>query len=380
MALKHKNLNELFTAICDEVRRLSGRPSDMAIDFLPYYIRDNMLGRFIVNDTNSPITFTASSHSGYLDTAYGIKLAYLPDGGITLTAKGGTSSSYEYVGFRIADGSSDNITITTSTTDTSTVGGKTKIVYGAILQGFTRGQKYKIEISTAISGNYDTIYLDLLITSVPKHSTNEINFTVGGITFSALDNMTWSDFISSSYENGNYFDTDGINVTYYSDSFGTVNIIDQQLTSLLVDGTNYSIAGDGSISTVNIIDSNISTYFDITNGSSYYFAGNGGFFEANNTGLDNTTATTVLTAKYDMDITFSYSYVSESKYDKFTLKAKDTIVENAVSGDIGEAVKTYSGSMKAGDKIEFTYAKDSSQSVEGEQCSFFGMVIAYMVE
>ena len=38
MALKHKNLNELFTAICDEVRRLSGRPSDMAIDFSFVYI------------------------------------------------------------------------------------------------------------------------------------------------------------------------------------------------------------------------------------------------------------------------------------------------------------------------------------------------------
>ena len=118
------------------------------------------------------------------------------------------------------------------------------------------------------------------------------------------------------------------------------------------------------IETVAITQSNVNSYFTVTNGS-YYFAGNGSKFAANNCGVNSSTATTTLTALYDTDVTLDYAYVTEASYDKFTLSAAGIALLNAVSG-------TASGSksfhLTAGQKIELKYAKDSSTHASGEKC------------
>jgi hypothetical protein len=86
---------------------------------------------------------------------------------------------------------------------------------------------------------------------------------------------------------------------------------------------------------------NISSAFAVTNGSPYYFAGNGNIFTTNNKGVPNSTANTSLTALYDMTVSFIYSYSSENGCDKFTLTIGNTTIENAVSGP--ETIKTWSG-------------------------------------
>ena len=109
---------------------------------------------------------------------------------------------------------------------------------------------------------------------------------------------------------------------------------------------------------VAITADNIGDYFTVTNGS-YYFKGSGDVFTSNNAGKSSSTASTVLTAKQDISVlAFWYSYSSEAKYDKFTLKVGGTTVENGVSG--ATTNRTYSGSLAKGLTIEFTYSKDSS--------------------
>ena len=125
-------------------------------------------------------------------------------------------------------------------------------------------------------------------------------------------------------------------------------------------------------SVVAITASNISEYFTVTN-SPYYFAGDGAVFTSNNGGEDSSTAQTILTAKYDMDISFDYSYSSEARYDKFTLTVGDATVENAVSG--ATTTKQYSGSVSAGTAITFIYTKDSSQSSYDDKCTFSNMSV-----
>ena len=74
-----------------------------------------------------------------------------------------------------------------------------------------------------------------------------------------------------------------------------------------------------------------------------------------------------------MELSFDYSYSSEQKYDKFTLKVGGTTVENAVSG--ATTSKSYSGSLTSGQTIEFSYVKDSSQDKNDDKCTFSNMSI-----
>lgn len=117
---------------------------------------------------------------------------------------------------------------------------------------------------------------------------------------------------------------------------------------------------------------NISSAFTVTNGSPYYFAGNGNIFTTNNKGVPTSTASTSLTALYDMTVSFIYSYSSKNSYDKFTLTIGDTIIENAVSGP--ETIKTWSGHVSQGEVISFKYAKDGSQNGNGDECYFTNMI------
>lgn len=118
---------------------------------------------------------------------------------------------------------------------------------------------------------------------------------------------------------------------------------------------------------------NLAEYFTVTNGS-YYFKGSGAVFTTTNGGVNNSTASTVLTAKQDIpEITFDYSYSSEANYDKFTLRVAGTTVENAVSG--ATTNKSYRGSLSKGQKIELTYSKDSSQNSNSDKCTVSNIII-----
>lgn len=140
----------------------------------------------------------------------------------------------------------------------------------------------------------------------------------------------------------------------------------------------YANAGTGTfldnlIETVAITVSNIGTYFTVANGT-YKFNGSGSVFTSNNNGANSSTASTVLTAKQNIiALTFDYSYSSEANYDKFTLKVGGTTIADGVSG--ATTNKSYSGSLSSGQKIEFTYAKDSSRHENNDQCTFSNMHI-----
>lgn len=147
--------------------------------------------------------------------------------------------------------------------------------------------------------------------------------------------------------------------------------------NLSFDGANAPYYEE-SVVTIAINSSNIADMFEVTNGS-YYFAPNsdGTMFYSNNKYKSSTTASTVLKAKYDMNISFTYTYSSEQNYDKFTLKVAGTTIENEVSGS--SQTKTYSGNLTAGQTIEFTYTKDGSQDKNNDECSFREMSVTATV-
>lgn len=126
--------------------------------------------------------------------------------------------------------------------------------------------------------------------------------------------------------------------------------------------------------TVSITASNISSYFTVAN-SSYYFAGSGSTFTSNNKGVGSSTAQTTLTAKYNCTVSFTYSYSSESGYDKFYLTFAGTTVANAKSGATTSA--TYSGTLTAGQTIIFKYTKDGSVNSNNDCCTFSNMTVTY---
>lgn len=104
------------------------------------------------------------------------------------------------------------------------------------------------------------------------------------------------------------------------------------------------------MSKVNITASNISQYFTVSN-STYYFSGNGSTFTSNNSEVNNSTAKTTLTAKYDFEkVTFNYSYSSEANYDKLTITIGSTTVANALSG-VGNS--SWTGEVRKGTIITF---------------------------
>ena len=195
-----------------------------------------------------------------------------------------------------------------------------------------------LKLSSTQTGEYTQEY------RIPSSGT-------GTTTTNALNDM----FTSTG---GTFTGTPKVNTTYY------------------LSNTNEVIGGPivvGPI-VVDITASNISDYFTVTNGSSYYFKGEGNVFTTNNAGVNSSTATTTLTAKQDIsEISFNYSYSSEPNYDKFTLKVAGSTIENAVSG--ATTTKSYNGSLTSGQTIEFKYVKDGSVNKNNDKCTFSNMVI-----
>ena len=195
-----------------------------------------------------------------------------------------------------------------------------------------------IKLSSTQTGEYTQEY------RIPSSGT-------GTVGTDSLENMF-------AYTGGTFKGTPEINTTYY------------------LSNTNEVIRGpivEGPI-VVDITASNISDYFTVTNGSSYYFKGEGNVFTTNNAGVNSSSAYTILTAKQDIsEISFDYSYSSEPRYDKFTLTVAGSTIENAVSG--ATTTKSYNGSLTSGQTIEFTYAKDGSVNKNDDKCTFSNMVI-----
>ena len=157
----------------------------------------------------------------------------------------------------------------------------------------------------------------------------------------------------------------------FTDTGGTFTGTPEINTTYYLSNTNEVIGGP---IVVDITASNISDYFTVTNGSSYYFKGEDNVFTTNNAGVNSSTATTTLTAKQDIsEISFNYSYSSEPNYDKFTLKVAGSTIENAVSG--ATTTKSYNGSLTSGQTIEFKYVKDGSVNKNNDKCTFSNMVI-----
>ncbi len=146
----------------------------------------------------------------------------------------------------------------------------------------------------------------------------------------------------------------------------------------------YNKENENQKKTINITADNINDYFNVSVDASsfdsnsngiYYFFGDGNAFISSNKGLKSSTASTILTAEYDMDVSFNYSYSSESNFDKFYLSFAGAEIESAASGTT--ITKSYSGSLKRGQTIEFKYVKDSSTDSNDDQCAFYDLQITY---
>ena len=118
--------------------------------------------------------------------------------------------------------------------------------------------------------------------------------------------------------------------------------------------------------TVNIDENNVSEYFDVANGSTYYFAGNGGVFTSNNGAKKSSSATTDLTLKRDLAVSFDYSYSSEANYDKCFLYV-DGIQKAVIHGEVAWATASIVVTGDGEHSIEWRYKKDGSVS-RGSDC------------
>lgn len=107
---------------------------------------------------------------------------------------------------------------------------------------------------------------------------------------------------------------------------------------------------------ISIDENNIAGYFNVINSDSYYFEMSGGVLSSKCT--HRQTASTTLIALRDMPTSFSYKVSSELSCDIFTL----TVAGTQVAEISGEKSGSWSGTLKAGDKIELKYSKDSSIS------------------
>lgn len=136
-----------------------------------------------------------------------------------------------------------------------------------------------------------------------------------------------------------------------------------------INDDGFNIAGEAILS-----NNNISNYFDVNNKEmSYYFAYNSdtGSFISNNKGIHNTSARTRLTAKTNMQVSFSYGCDTENA-DKFVITIDGTRGESITIMNAGgkHAQKTYSCLLKQGESIVFNYNKDRDTNTGDDQCYF----------
>jgi hypothetical protein len=201
---------------------------------------------------------------------------------------------------------------------------------------------------------------------------NGANGTKSNVEYSS-DPLKAGDIITFSYTNM----VNSINPSTDSAVFADLRILSNPYAKKVKNiyiGVPTTVPIYETVTTPVTIDvDNINTYFDVTN-SAYYFepGGSDTVFAANNLGVNSTTATTTLKLKQDVtNLSFQYNYITETNYDKFTIKIGSTTVLNAVSGT---NMATYNaGDLTAGTILTFSYSKDSSRSASGEACYFTSM-------
>ena len=124
-------------------------------------------------------------------------------------------------------------------------------------------------------------------------------------------------------------------------------------------GTGFTRVGTSSTNTyyTTITSNNYSNYFTLSNGSYLFTPDSSGNWSANNLGQDRTTASTTWTCNNSGTYRLTWTYVTEQRYDKLTIKANGTTYANAVSGN---SSGTATVELSNGATIEATYKKDSS--------------------
>lgn len=240
--------------------------------------------------------------------------------------------------------------------------GASQVNFTTAITGVTRHQLVKDGVSCTIDSE------SVSNTATTFSSTYPLFLFAGNQGGSAVSQISMKLYSCQIYDNGTLI-RDYWPCRNASGVAGLYDFVGQQFYANAGTGTFL----DNLIETVAITASNIGTYFTVTNGT-YKFNGSGSVFTSDNNGANSSTASTVLTAKQNIiALTFDYSYSSEAKYDKFTLKVGGTTIADGVSG--ATTNKSYSGSLSSGQKIEFTYAKDSSRHENNDQCTFSNMHI-----
>ena len=152
-----------------------------------------------------------------------------------------------------------------------------KNCYGNMFQGCTSlTQVPELPATTLAQGCYSSMFQRC--TAIKLSSTQTGEYTQEYRIPSSGTGTVGTDFLYNmfAYTGGTFKGTPEINTTYY------------------LSNTNEVIGGP---IVVDITASNISEYFTVTNGSSYYFNGDGNVFTTNNVGVNSSSAYTILTAK-----------------------------------------------------------------------------------
>lgn len=116
----------------------------------------------------------------------------------------------------------------------------------------------------------------------------------------------------------------------------------------------------------------INDWFTVSNNSYYFTGDSSGLYRSNNNGVNSSTAQTILTARYNLNVSFNYRVSSESGYDKLTITVGSTTIANGISGTVSGS---WSGTLVVGQAITFKYTKDSSSSSGDDRGYFWDMIV-----
>ena len=406
MANKHASLDALFTDIADAIReKIGGTDTVVASDF-PEVIRESLeklIPGYIT--FTSPSSFTlavndATKHwNGTLEYSNDKKTWATWDGTTTLSSATSGSENVLHLrgtGNTVITGNSANYRWVLTGSDivctgnignllnyATIVAGRSPTIgdycYSRMFYGCTALTQAPALPATTLANNcYQRMFYGCTsLTQAPALPATTLADHCYGYMFENCNKIKLSTTMTEEYTQ-----------PYRIPITGTASSVTEPVTSMFY-GTGGTFTGSPSINTtyylsntntmkpqvdlIAITASNIADYFTVANGT-YYFNGDGTTFTTNNGGVHSSTASTVLTAKQDIQaVMFNYSYSSEANYDKFTLKVAGTTIESAVSGST--TTKAYSGSLTSGQTIEFTYTKDNSGNSNDDKCTFFNMAI-----
>lgn len=134
-------------------------------------------------------------------------------------------------------------------------------------------------------------------------------------------------------------------------------------------GIGYSGTLASSISTSwSTISSNYGSYFTVSEGT-YTFTQGGGYWTANNLGVQSSTASITLTCSNAGTYRITYYYNTEQNFDTVTLIIGGITILSNASG-AGSATTTSEYYLSSGSTIVASYSKDSSVNASNESVYF----------